>query len=235
MNIVVILNKLISNLGIVPTDLLKEENPYKTLLKRTRLKLKKLHPDAGGNADEFDTLHKLYELLLKYKADTPDYEKYIQSGLALIIKGNIDVNINSNNEIINMGLMPKRTVYGRTNIEELVLHFNKLTYCKTEEDKALLHELIIVPIDVVAIEPINNTDETELSSVTITKSLKHSYNGAYSTIIALSVKQGTVIKIRVRGFSQTFEYKVESDVFYKAVLNENFVKLELTVQIQVET
>lgn len=217
------------------TDLLSSDNPSRAFLKSIRLTLKSLHPDAGGSADEFDKLHKLYESVLSFKKKTSDADTYIADALRIISeRGDIsNKSVEADTDLPNVDIKPDRTKYAYVNISELVLHFNKLAYCQVEENRSLLTDMVKTQIYVVAIEPDESTGCSTTSQVCIDKLMPHRYDGKYETYIALELARGTILMLHIPGFEKTVEYTVDTSGGLVVSFDENLVKLDVKLQISV--
>ena len=241
MNITKILCKLLILIGHTADELLNNDSAYKTVIKQIRLKLKQLHTDAGGDSEEFDSLHKIYETLLAYKKQTTNYEQEVKNSLTLLSKNpDLYKDVTISNAKLNLEDIFNQTVivpttrkcFVQTNIAELVLHFNKLCYCQVQEQAALLHDLVTVPIKVSAAEPTGN-GKLETSTADLTRCLRHAYNGQYNTTIALELKAGSTLKIEVQGFEQAHILDIDKTAGFSIVFEENLVKLTILIQITV--
>lgn len=242
MNITRILYELLPLLGITASDLQNEENTAKTLMKKVRLKLKELHPDAGGDAEQFDRLHKVYETLLVYKKQSKEFEQDIKIGVTQLtanantLKNTWAANKNvSFEDVLNETVkkFKKHNFYVQVDIAELVLHFNKLAYCQAQELASLLHDLVSIPIELTAIESVAD-NKVETTVVNMTRCVKHNLAGVYNLDIALSVKKDSKIKVRIPGFELEQEYVVKDSTGFTLVFEENLVKLTILVMITLE-
>lgn len=233
-----ILNILLQLKDIAELDvksLFEQDAPSKAILKKVRIKLKTLHPDAGGDSNEFDRLHKLYEALLAYKKKTNNYELYIKDALRVIIEGKSNGKkydyADFDSPVVD--LTSARSVHAYINISELVLHFNKLSYCQKEENAVLLCDMIRIPIKVIALEPHEQTGKLIESSMQIDKLCPHRYDSRYETYIAIEVVRGATIKLSIPGFEKEAEYTVDTPGGFVTTFNENCVKLDVKLQVSI--
>lgn len=231
------LNKLLQAINLSPTDVIGVEDIYKTLAKATRIKLKQLHPDMGGDSNEFNELHKLYEWLLSYKKTTSDYNTKLELSLKVMCNNDNYSNFTelSFDDILSQSvIIPKqRNAKIQVNISELVLHFNRLSYCTVEEILSLLSDTTVINIDITAIEPTDN-GETETDSLVIEKRVPYNYTGRYSTDIALELRPDSILKIKPEGFEQTVIKNITSTEGFKLVFEEGAVKLSIIVHVTVK-
>lgn len=241
MNITKILCKLLELLGQTADGFLNSDSAYKAVIKQIRLKLKQLHPDAGGDSNEFNQLYKVYETLLVYKKQVVDYELEIKKSLTYLSK-NLDSYKNDNttfgsvsfDDVLNAHIiMPtKRNWFVQTTISELVLHFNRLSYCQAQEQMSLLHDLVTIPIKLTAVEPTSD-DKTETTTVELTRAVRHDLSGQYKFDVDLELKAGSTLKVEVPGFEQIRVLDITDTSAYKIVFDENMVKLTIVVAITV--
>lgn len=240
MNLPIVINKLLSLLNIKAVELLKQENPTKSLVKQIRLALKNLHPDAGGSAEEFDCLHKIYEAFLLCKKQTDNFEQAVQNSLTLLAKGMTKFNADYTDKKIDFDAvlnehivaLSKRKFFVQVNISELVLHFNKLSYCQVVEQPALLHDLVVIPLNITAIEPDGQTNT--VTNVELTRCVRHSLSGNYNIDLALSLKPNSTLKISVSGFEQPQECVVTDAGGFVLTFDENMINLKLLVVVTLE-
>lgn len=242
MNLLKILYQLLPLIEETAFDIMDSESAYKTIMKKTRLKLKALHPDAGGSADEFDRLHKLYEVLLAYKKKNSDYEEETKKTIERLMRnptlGQLEATTGKDisfEEILSQSIIlpAQRKCKIQVDIAELVAHFNRLMYCQVREMRSLLVDMVSIPIDVTAIEPAEN-GKTTTTNITLPQWAQYNYTGRYEISIALSVKANSILKIQPQGFEQVIVRNVEAAENFKITFEEGTVVLSIIVQIAIE-
>lgn len=241
MDLLKLLYELMPLTNMNVADLLNVEDTYKTVLKNTKLTLKQLHPDAGGSAAEFDRLHKLYEVLLTYKKKNSDYEEKLKKAIRRLSSTDLTPDVFTGSKEISFEdilsqsiILPAQHKFNiQVDIAELVTHFNKLSYCQVKEVPSLSVDMVSIPIDIIAIEPAER-NKTTTSNVTLQQWAQHNYSGRYETIIALSVKSGSILKINPRGFEQIIVRNIETAENFKLVFEEGTVVLSVLMQVAIE-
>lgn len=225
----------ITNLTV--EDILAQPSIYKYMLKRIRSIMLKKHPDSGGSEDEFMQIHKLYELLQASKVQDGKDEKYIKIKLKNLTKNNdkyvddenIDVSITFDDVLASVDVV-ERTIRDRfiVSIEELVLHFNKLSYCNINKSSSKSSDLTTITVDC--------TEETEagLDRCQFNYAKPYVHTGAYKIELGLKLSKDSKLTIKVHGFEEEQTKIISSSCNYIYRFSENRVNLDIIIQAIVE-